>query len=76
VPPVHPDEAKVIQQIIALENYQPEVTPTHGWVLGGIKRTLTELGIDTEAVKSWQVEVKNDPLPHRMLQSGKILPSS
>jgi len=65
VPPVHPGEAKVIQQIIALEKYQPEVSPTHGYVLGGMKRTLTDLGIDTKAVKSWQIEVKNDPRPSR-----------
>jgi len=64
-PPVHPDEAKVIQQIIAVEKYEPAVTPIHGYVQGGIKRTLTDLGIDTKDVKFWQMEVKKDPRPFR-----------
>lgn len=64
-PPVHPDEARVIQQIVAVEQYQPAVSPIHGYVQGGMKRTLTSLGIDAKEVKFWQLEVKNDPRPHR-----------
>jgi len=64
-PPVHPDEARVVQQIIAVEKYQPDVSPIHGYVQGGIKLTLTDLGIDTKDVKFWQMEVRNDPRPYR-----------
>lgn len=30
--PVHPDEAKVIQGIVAVEKYEPAVSPIHGYV--------------------------------------------
>jgi hypothetical protein len=64
-PPVHLDEAKIIQQIIAVEKYQPEVTPIHGYVQGGIKRVLTNLGVETKNLRYWQIVVKNDPRPQR-----------
>jgi len=65
LPPINPDEAKVIQQIIAIEGYQAEVTPVHGWARDGMKRSLTDIGIDTKGLKTWQIEVKKDPRPHR-----------
>lgn len=64
-PPVHPDDAKVIQQIIAVEKYEPVVSPIHGYLQAGIKRTLTDLGIDIKALKFWQIEVKKDSRPYR-----------
>lgn len=64
-PPVAPEEAKIIQKLVAVEKYEPEVVPVYGWVQNGMKKTLTNLGVDTKDVKYWQMEVKKDPRPNR-----------
>jgi len=52
-PPVHPDEAKIIKTIIALEGHSVEVAEIPGWAKGGLVNRLKELGIETTSLKSW-----------------------
>ncbi|TVP96776.1 MAG: hypothetical protein EA381_16620 [Planctomycetaceae bacterium] len=55
VPPVHPDEAKTIQRIIAVEGHSVEVAEVPGWAKGSVINRLEELGSDTTNLKSWGV---------------------
>jgi hypothetical protein len=64
-PPVHTDEAAVIRQIIAVEGYAPQVAEMPGWLFSGMKKVLAELGREVDSLKGWQIDVKNDPRPHR-----------
>jgi len=65
-PPVHPDEAAVIRGIVAVENYNAAtVVDMPGWLSNGIKRELAAFGLETGSLKSWMIEVKNDPRPYR-----------
>jgi len=65
-PPVHPDEAAVIRGIVSVENYQAAtVVDMPKWQLDGTKRELSALGLETDSLKSWMIEVKNDPRPSR-----------
>jgi len=65
-PPVHPDEAAVIRGIVSVENYQAAtVVDVPKWRLDGAKRELNAFGLETDSLKSWMIEVKNDPRPYR-----------
>ena len=54
--PVHPDEAKIIETIIALEGHSVEVAAVPGWVRGSIVNRLKEYGVETANLKSWGVQ--------------------
>ncbi len=54
--PVHPDEAKIIETIIALEGHSVEVAAVPGWVRGSIVNRLKEYGVETASLKSWGVQ--------------------
>jgi hypothetical protein len=54
--PVHPDEAKIIETIIALEGHSVEVAAVPGWVRGSIVNHLKEYGVETANLKSWGVQ--------------------
>ena len=53
--PLHPDEAKIVEQIIAVEGHSVEVAEVPGWAKGGAIRRLKELGVETTNLKSWGV---------------------
>lgn len=80
IPPVHPDEAKIIQRIIAVEGYSPVEAEYPKWRLNSTQKMLEELGVDADGLRGWQIEVKHDPRPHRggffscvYNQQGRIL---
>jgi hypothetical protein len=53
--PLHPSEAKIVEQIIAVEGHTVEVTEVPGWAKGGVVNRLKEFGIETAGLKSWGV---------------------
>ena len=53
--PLHPAEARIVEQIIAAEGHSVEVAEIPGWAKGGVINRLKELGIDTANLKSWGV---------------------
>ena len=53
--PIHPDEAKLVKAIIAIEGHAVEVAEVPGWAKSGVINRLKELGIDTSNLKSWGV---------------------
>jgi hypothetical protein len=53
--PLHPDEAKIVEQIIAVEGHQVEVAEVPGWAKTGVINRLKELGVETAGLKSWGV---------------------
>ncbi len=53
--PLHPAEAKIVEQIIAVEGHTVEVAEVPGWVKGGVINRLKEFGIDSANLKSWGV---------------------
>jgi hypothetical protein len=59
-PPIHPDEAKIIEMIIALEGHSVEVAEVPGWARDGIVNRLKEHGIETTGLKSWGVRGKEN----------------
>jgi hypothetical protein len=54
-PPVHPDEAKIVNAIIAVEGHAVEVAEVPGWAKAGVVNRLKEFGIETASLKSWGV---------------------
>lgn len=56
--PLHPSEAKVVEQIIAVEGHTVEVAEMPGWAKGGVINLLKEFGIETGNLKSWGVRDK------------------
>ena len=56
--PLHPDEAKIVEQIIAVEEHAVEVAEVPGWAKGGVVNRLKEFGIETAKLKSWGVRDK------------------
>ncbi|QDV30468.1 hypothetical protein Spb1_24020 [Planctopirus ephydatiae] len=59
-PPVHPDEAKIVNAIIALEGHSVEVAEVPGWAKGGIVNRLKEYGIETTGLNSWGIRGKEN----------------
>jgi hypothetical protein len=53
--PLHPSEAKIVAQIIAVEGHSVEVAEMPGWAKGGVVNRLKEFGIETGGLKSWGV---------------------
>jgi hypothetical protein len=53
--PLHPDEAKIVEQIIAVEGHAVEVAEVPGWAKTGVTNRLKELGVETAGLKSWGV---------------------
>jgi hypothetical protein len=53
--PLHPDEAKIVEQIIAVEGHEVEVAEVPGWAKTGVTNRLKELGVETAGLKSWGV---------------------
>jgi len=51
--PLHPDEAKIIEQIIAVEGHAVEVAEVPGWAKAGVINRLEALGVETGELKSW-----------------------
>ena len=56
--PLHPAEAKIVEQIIAVEGHAVEVAEVPGWAKGGVVNRLKEFGIETASLKSWGVRDK------------------
>lgn len=54
--PFHPDEAKIVEQIIAIEGHAVEVVEVPGWLKGSFIDRLKKLGIETASLKSWGVQ--------------------
>ncbi len=53
--PLHPSEAMIVEQIIAVEGHTVEVAEMPGWAKGGVINRLKEFGIETANLKSWGV---------------------
>lgn len=53
--PFHPDEAKIVEQIIAVEGHAVEVSELPGWAKTGVMNRLKDLGVETANLKSWSV---------------------
>jgi len=60
-PPVHPDEAKILKQILQVEEHSVQVAEMPGWAKGSIVNRLKELGVDTNGLKSWAVRGNENP---------------
>lgn len=52
---VHPDEARILLEIIRVEQHSVHAAEMPGWAKGGIVRRLMEEGIDPSGLKSWAV---------------------
>lgn len=53
--PFHPTEARIVEQIIAVEGHAVEEAEVPGWAKAGVINRLQELGVETAGVKSWGV---------------------
>lgn len=53
--PLHPDEAPIVEQIIAVEGRAVEAAEVPGWAKAGVVNRLKELGVETAGLKSWGV---------------------
>ena len=53
--PLHPDEAKIVEQIISVEGHAVEVAEVPGWAIGGVINRLKEAGVETAGLKTWGV---------------------
>ncbi len=53
--PLHPDEAKIVEQIISVEGHAVEVAEVPGWAKGGVVTRLKEVGVETAGLKTWGV---------------------
>jgi hypothetical protein len=56
--PLHPDEAKIVEQIISVEGHAVEVAEVPGWAKGGVVTRLKEVGVETAGLKTWGVRDK------------------
>jgi hypothetical protein len=54
--PLHPDEAKIVEQIIAVEGHAVEVAEVPGWAKVGIINRLKKQGVESAGLKSWGVQ--------------------
>jgi hypothetical protein len=53
--PLHPTEARIVAQIIAVEGHAVEVAEIPGWAKAGVINRLKELSVETANLKSWAV---------------------
>ena len=54
--PLYPAEARIVEQIIAVEGHSVEAAEVPGWARGGVVNRLKELGVETAGLKSWGVQ--------------------
>lgn len=54
--PLHPTEARIVEQIIAVEGHAVDVAEVPGWAKAGVINRLKELGVETANLKSWGVQ--------------------
>ena len=54
--PLHPTEARIVEQIIAVEGHAVEVAEVPGWAKAGVINRLKGLGVETAGLKSWGVQ--------------------
>ena len=59
--PLHPDEAKIIQGIIATEAVEVEVADLPGYAKSGIFKTLEGYGVDVKSLKTSGIALKGKP---------------
>lgn len=74
--PLHPSEARIVEQIIAVEGHSVEVAEVPGWATKGIINRLQEWGIDSANLKSWGVRgTENKGLSFGCIydSSGRVL---
>jgi hypothetical protein len=74
--PLHPDEAKIVEQIIAVEGHAVEVAEVPGWAKAGVINRLKELGVETASLKSWGVrDTKNKAVSFNCIydSNGRVL---
>lgn len=57
--PLHPDEAQIVAQIIAVEGHAVEVAEVPGWAKRGVVSRLKEWGVETASLKTWGVRDKS-----------------
>jgi hypothetical protein len=60
-PPVHPDEAKILKEIVRVEEHSVQATDMPGWAKGSVVNRLKEHGVDTNGLKSWAVRGTENP---------------
>jgi len=53
--PLHPSEAKMVEQIIAVEGHAAEVAEVPGWAKASVISRLKELGVETAGLRFWGV---------------------
>lgn len=51
--PLHPSEARIVSQIIAVEGHAVEAAEVPGWATKALLTRLREWAIDTSTLKSW-----------------------
>ena len=74
--PLHPVEARIVEQIIAVEGHSVEVAEVPGWAKSGVINRLKELGIETTDLKSWGVrDIKRNAISFHCIydSSGRTL---
>jgi hypothetical protein len=74
--PLHPTEARIVEQIIAVEGHAVEVAEVPGWAKAGVINRLKELGIETAKLKSWGVrDTKNKAVSFSCIydSNGRVL---
>ena len=59
--PLHPDEVKIIQAIIAMEGVEVEVTDMPGYAKGSLFKTLEGYGVDAKSLKTLGIALKGKP---------------
>jgi hypothetical protein len=74
--PLHPSEAKIVEQIIAVEGHAVEVAEVPGWAKAGVISRLKILGVETASLNSWGVRgTKNKGLSFDCIydSNGRVL---
>jgi hypothetical protein len=56
--PVHPDEGRVIEQIVATEQLDVQTAEMPGWAKGGLLKSLTGYGVETKTLQAGAITVK------------------
>lgn len=59
--PLHPDEAKIIQAMVATEGIDAHVAEMPGWAKSGLIKTLEEQGVDGKSLQASSVASKTRP---------------
>lgn len=74
--PLHPDEAKVVERIIAVEGHAVEVADVPGWAKAGVISRLKDVGVEVGGLKSWGVrDTKRNAVSFNCLcdSNGRVL---